>query len=296
MLRGSGEAECRRDGRWAPPVPACVPGEQGQRASVQPRTAARASLWQQLGNGEKDVPRQGRPTVKYTCRPGYARHPQMPPMITCLKNQTWSDAQEFCKRKRCEHPGEPRNGRVIVTTDLLFGSTVNYTCEEGYRLTGHAQRRCVISGSGKRVVWSGDPPCTRSTAIVCDPPPDIPHGRHTGRLMDDFPYAAVVTYTCDPGYPLTGEDFIFCTTEDGVHGVWSGPPPRCGGRTLPSAGPLVPVGPSLTRAAQVRFSVLPPLPRARLAAWVSVPRTPGTGAGKTSETHRIWGGGNSNST
>ncbi|NWX87815.1 DAF1 protein, partial [Nothoprocta pentlandii] len=70
-------------------------------------------------------------TVKYSCGPGYAKHPQIPPTITCLENQTWSDPQEFCKRKRCEHPGEPENGRVIVTTDVLFGSTVNYTCEEG---------------------------------------------------------------------------------------------------------------------------------------------------------------------
>ncbi|XP_064354066.1 complement receptor type 1 isoform X2 [Dromaius novaehollandiae] len=279
MLRGSGEAECRRDGRWAPPVPACVPAtpcppppvianatpsaEHGDNftsgmsityscdpgfsligdASLSctasgnwslpyPRCAAGCGTPTTLSFAELNKEHKNQTefpvgkTVKYTCRPGYARHPQMPPMITCLKNQTWSDAQEFCKRKRCEHPGEPRNGRVIVTTDLLFGSTVNYTCEEGYRLTGHAQRRCVISGSGKRVVWSGDVPVCQS--IVCDPPPDIPHGRHTGRLMDDFPYAAVVTYTCDPGYPLTGEDFIFCTTEDGVHGVWSGPPPRCG--------------------------------------------------------------------
>ncbi|XP_077695690.1 complement receptor type 2-like [Eretmochelys imbricata] len=32
--------------------------------------------------------------------------------------------------KSCGHPGEPENGRVIVT-DIHFGSTVNFTCEEG---------------------------------------------------------------------------------------------------------------------------------------------------------------------
>ncbi|NXN71165.1 CR1L protein, partial [Himantopus himantopus] len=66
------------------------------------------------------------------------------------------------------------------------------------------------------------------TGIVCDPPPDIPHGRHSGHLRDTFSYAEVVTYTCDPGHPLAGEPSIFCTTADGEHGVWSGPPPRCG--------------------------------------------------------------------
>ncbi|NXY80310.1 MCP protein, partial [Glareola pratincola] len=69
--------------------------------------------------------------------------------------------------------------------------------------------------------------CT-PTGIVCDPPPDIPHGRHSGNSTDTFSYADVVTYTCDPGHPLAGEPSIFCTTADGEHGVWSGPPPRCG--------------------------------------------------------------------
>ncbi|KAF1461085.1 Complement receptor type 1, partial [Pygoscelis antarcticus] len=66
------------------------------------------------------------------------------------------------------------------------------------------------------------------TGITCDPPPDIPHGRHSGHLMGTFSYADVVIYTCDSGHPLAGEPSIFCTTVDGEHGVWSGPPPRCG--------------------------------------------------------------------
>uniref|UniRef100_A0A8C5TX36 Sushi domain-containing protein n=1 Tax=Malurus cyaneus samueli TaxID=2593467 RepID=A0A8C5TX36_9PASS len=40
-------------------------------------------------------------TVNYTCRPGYVEQPQMSPTITCLENQTWSEAQEFCKCKFC---------------------------------------------------------------------------------------------------------------------------------------------------------------------------------------------------
>uniref|UniRef100_A0A8C6ZBN0 Sushi domain-containing protein n=1 Tax=Nothoprocta perdicaria TaxID=30464 RepID=A0A8C6ZBN0_NOTPE len=214
-------------------------------------------------------------TVKYSCGPGYAKHPQIPPTITCLENQTWSDPQEFCKRKscrychllqwqcghqslwlgrcfslsvppsscfvpgkRCEHPGEPENGRVIVTTDVMFGSTVNYTCEEGFRLVGPAQRRCVISEAGKSVVWSGDvPACQRKYP----PPPDIPRGTHSGRHTDNFSFAAVVTYTCEPGHALTGEASIFCTTEDGLHGVWSAPPPReRAGEQVPEQVPVPP--------------------------------------------------------
>ncbi|NXQ94241.1 DAF factor, partial [Sagittarius serpentarius] len=70
-------------------------------------------------------------TVQYTCRPGYSKHPGISPTITCLESGVWSEALEFCKRKQCSHPGEPLNGKIILLTDLLFGSTVLYSCEEG---------------------------------------------------------------------------------------------------------------------------------------------------------------------
>jgi len=40
-------------------------------------------------------------TVEYTCQPGYARHVGMSPTITCLGNQSWSVALEFCKSASC---------------------------------------------------------------------------------------------------------------------------------------------------------------------------------------------------
>ncbi|NWH79895.1 DAF factor, partial [Piaya cayana] len=70
-------------------------------------------------------------TAQYACRPGYAEVPGLSPTVTCLPSGVWSEALEFCKRKQCGHPGEPVNGKIISLTDLLFGSTVRYVCEEG---------------------------------------------------------------------------------------------------------------------------------------------------------------------
>ncbi|NXK07728.1 DAF factor, partial [Herpetotheres cachinnans] len=70
-------------------------------------------------------------TVRYSCQLGYMSHFGVPPTLTCLKNHTWSEALEFCKRKQCKYPETPKNGRVVVLTDLLFGSAVSYMCEEG---------------------------------------------------------------------------------------------------------------------------------------------------------------------
>ncbi|KFO78356.1 hypothetical protein N303_05338, partial [Cuculus canorus] len=111
-------------------------------------------------------------TVEYVCQPGYAQQPGMPLTITCLRNRTWSAALEFCRRKQCPNPEDVENGRAVVLTDLLFGSKVNYTCDEGYKLVGGSQRTCEVSGA--RVSWSGDAPLCHQ--VKCPPPPGIANG------------------------------------------------------------------------------------------------------------------------
>ncbi|NXD97155.1 DAF factor, partial [Chaetorhynchus papuensis] len=110
--------------------------------------------------------------VEYECRPGYAQLPGMSAASTCLRNQTWSAALQFCQRKQCPHPGNPADGRAVVLTDLLFGSKINYTCDKGYKLVGGSQRTCEVSGT--RVSWSGDAPVCQQ--VMCPAPPSIANG------------------------------------------------------------------------------------------------------------------------
>ncbi|XP_053101832.1 complement receptor type 1 [Hemicordylus capensis] len=207
---GEATLDCLSSGAWSLPAPRC------EASSCGPPTRL---SFAELADEYKEKPSfPVGSTVKYVCRPGYAKHPGLKASITCLSSQEWSEVQEFCKRKSCGHPSEPENGRLIVPDDLLFGSTINYTCEQGHRLIGQSYRQCVILG--RRVVWSGDIPlCQR---IPCFPPPDIPHGRRTGTHIDDFTYGDSVTYTCEKGFPLVGNASIHCTTKDGLNGVWSG--------------------------------------------------------------------------
>ena len=55
----------------------------------------------------------------------------------------------------CEEPEPIGNGFILSRGPYFNGSFVIYTCQQGYSMTGAAQRECVSK------VWSGDlPTCT----------------------------------------------------------------------------------------------------------------------------------------
>ncbi|RMC05871.1 hypothetical protein DUI87_17414 [Hirundo rustica rustica] len=59
----------------------------------------------------------------------------------------------------------PTNGRKNGTNYLL-GSTIRFTCNEGYELTGSQERTCQVSGA-----WSGDTTqCSRVTGVLVRQP------------------------------------------------------------------------------------------------------------------------------
>ncbi|XP_074019226.1 membrane cofactor protein-like isoform X2 [Numenius arquata] len=165
-------------------------------------------------------------TVSYVCRPGYMRIPGIPSSRTCSKDLQWLPTEQFCKERKCNHPGELVHGSVHVT-DLAFGSEATFSCEEGFRLVGPDTVSCVIKNNG--VDWNRDLPVCE--AIACKPPPSIPHGSYTE--ADSYVYQMVVTYTCDQAprgadpFSLIGPATIFCTSDEHSNGVWSEAPPQC---------------------------------------------------------------------
>ncbi|XP_066480759.1 complement receptor type 1-like [Tiliqua scincoides] len=200
-LIGGATLYCTASGTWNLPAPRCE-GSCGPPMRLS--FAELANKYQENNSFPVGT------TVNYVCRPGYAKHPGLRASVTCLTSQKWAEAQEFCRRRSCGYPGDPENGRSIITDDILLGSTVHYTCDEGHKRIGQTSRQCVVSG--RRVMWTG---------ISCSPPPDVPHGKHSGRYREDFSFATSVTYTCEEGYPMVGNASIHCTTKDGINGVWS---------------------------------------------------------------------------
>ncbi|KAK2526507.1 hypothetical protein Q9233_008277 [Columba guinea] len=167
--------------------------------------------------------------VEYTCRPGYMRNVNVQNTLVCGRNSRWHGSMEFCIPKPCSYPGEPANGRLVLTERFTFGSSVNFTCNTGYRLIGDSQIQCVIKNGA--ITWDRDIPICEP--IPCPPPPEIANGEHSGAGKDRFEYGASVTYRCHPvkrgeaPFSLVGDDSIFCTTTDNLNGVWSKAAPEC---------------------------------------------------------------------
>ncbi|NXF12212.1 CR2 protein, partial [Smithornis capensis] len=167
--------------------------------------------------------------VEYVCRPGYMRNFDVSNIFTCGRNGLWRGLENICTPKLCTYPGEPANGRLVPGEQFSLGSSVNFTCNTGYRLVGNSQIDCVLQNGV--VTWDRDIPICE--AIPCEPPPQIADGDHTGIDKEVFVYGESITYRCrsvgraERPLSLVGEASIFCTTTDNYNGVWSSPAPEC---------------------------------------------------------------------
>nr|XP_005891702.1 PREDICTED: complement decay-accelerating factor isoform X3 [Bos mutus] len=160
-------------------------------------------------------------TVEYECRQGYIRDPSISGSITCLQNFVWSKPDRFCKKKSCPKPREIENGHVNITTDILLGATIYFSCNAGYKLVGATFSFCAPVGN--TVGWTNEfPECQE---ILCPEPPKVDHGMIQEK-QNSYAYGQSVTYKCMEGFTLHGESSIYCTVKDD-QGEWSGPLPQC---------------------------------------------------------------------
>ncbi|XP_008592725.1 PREDICTED: complement decay-accelerating factor, partial [Galeopterus variegatus] len=156
--------------------------------------------------------------VEYECRLGYRRDPTQSGRITCLESLVWSEPAEFCQKKSCPNPGDLVNGHINITTDILFGSTIYFSCDIGYLLVGSSSSYCEVTGN--TVSWSDRFPLC--VAIQCPEPPRIANGTIL-RESNTYVYNQFVTYKCSQGFTLVGEPNIYCIVKDGG-GEWTSAP------------------------------------------------------------------------
>lgn len=211
MLVGAASIECMVDGRWSDVLPTCPPIDCGDPGTVTFGT-------RELTNTTY------RSTVAYNC---INNNYQLvgSSSIRCLANGTWSGSLPECKLIDCGMPEETPSG-ILDYLSTTVGSVSNYTCVEGYRLVGRAERVCLQNGS-----WSGIVPTC--VAITHCSRPRTPVFGVT--FYTNYTVGSIVDYDCISGYDLIGSNTMTCLPS----GRWSADTPSC--RPVDCGDPGTPV-------------------------------------------------------
>uniref|UniRef100_A0A8C5D460 Beta-2-glycoprotein 1 n=1 Tax=Gouania willdenowi TaxID=441366 RepID=A0A8C5D460_GOUWI len=156
-----------------------------------------------------------------SCMDGYTPVSGLP-KIVCGSSGEWTKSTLTCMRRRCPQP-RLSNGN-FHSRDYLYQSTINYTCDEGYKMTGSSTAVCQADGT-----WSSPTPIC--TIVTCGLAP-IPlfamvtyNKRFRGNTTN---FGDTATYKCLPPYALIGYPTAECT----VNGSWT-QTPKCQVVTCP---------------------------------------------------------------
>ncbi|KAK9524849.1 hypothetical protein VZT92_017214 [Zoarces viviparus] len=217
QLVGLEHLTCEEFG-WSSSVPVCVPSDCGLPPHidfgeyVRPTRLAGSSdaASKDTGTSPMDLSFLHGTFIEYRCHKGYDI--TSPTTLVCQEDGGWNGTAPSCVPAECETPPGPEHGWVNVT-DTSFGSTVTYTCEDGYELDGESVRQCV---SGR--LWTNDAPVCRP--VSCGDPGAVANATARGGA---FVYPEVLHYECSPGFVLKGSDTIACRAD----GKWNGQKPWC---------------------------------------------------------------------
>ncbi|KAL4218704.1 calcium ion binding [Mactra antiquata] len=109
--------------------------------------------------------------------------------------------------RTCNPPAWPANGYRQCDNHKI-GSQCQYSCNDGYMLTGDSIVTCQTT-----LEWSNVPHCER---VSCEAPDPLTNG--TVSCNDEtYSYGTVCTRSCDPGFDLRGQLFTQCQAD----GSWS---------------------------------------------------------------------------
>uniref|UniRef100_A0A669EUV2 CUB and Sushi multiple domains 2 n=1 Tax=Oreochromis niloticus TaxID=8128 RepID=A0A669EUV2_ORENI len=151
-------------------------------------------------------------TVTFQCSPGFTMDADRASSLICTKTRTWNGTKPLCKAIVCGPPPTIPNGQV-VGTDFTWGSSISYSCNQGYQLSLPTVLTCQGNGN-----WSGEKP--QCFPVFCGDPGMPTQGR---REDSGFTYLSSVSFFCDPPLVLVGSSRRYCQYD----GTWSGTQPSC---------------------------------------------------------------------
>ena len=200
-IEGTGRIQCTSDGTWSPSAPTCNLIVCTSPPEVTNAHITNNTVGEQFRLGD---------FINYDCDLGYVI--VNIPSITCSMSSDWTGELPVCSKVRCATPPHVFNGDVTYS-DTSFSNRAVYMCSVGFELKGEGEIVCNANGE-----WD-------NAAPICDPVTceDPPYVRHSGTLGELFTFGNILTYYCENGYSMTGNDILECLSS----GKWSHAAPKC---------------------------------------------------------------------
>ncbi|XP_065177806.1 uncharacterized protein LOC135808534 isoform X3 [Sycon ciliatum] len=207
ILLGANVTTCQVSGQWSNPVPKCQILDCGEPLSTNHSTVIQKSNTTYNSS------------VMYQCDTGFNQSTG-DYQRTCLETGEWSGSALQCSVISCGHPGHLPNGTVSGDLSFVFNTTVSYSCNRGFNMTGPSQITCEATG-----IW--EPVEDQNCYIITCPTLNT-----TGEVRSETSYSPVTgqltvdheeQFSCSPGYILLGANVTTCQ----VSGLWSNPVPEC---------------------------------------------------------------------
>nr|BAR45632.1 limulus clotting factor C-like [Ammothea sp. RS-2014] len=153
-------------------------------------------------------------SIVFSCDSGYSLVGQR--SLICINGQ-WSGSIPKCLKK-CPIVVNPQNGIASISNgagDILPGTTVTVTCNEGYQPAADAFITCLEDGK-----WSSD--VTTCVPLVLCADPGLPEGA-TRESFAPYTSGKAIMYSCKDDAILIGDSTTVCQNS----GEWSSEPPLC---------------------------------------------------------------------
>uniref|UniRef100_A0A3B4D3E6 E-selectin n=2 Tax=Pygocentrus nattereri TaxID=42514 RepID=A0A3B4D3E6_PYGNA len=155
-------------------------------------------------------------SCSFSCNDGFSL--QGAPHITCTESAQWSQEKPYCEFVQCSDLTEPLHGSMQCQHPLeSFGyqSSCEFSCEDGYTLTGSSSGQLVCEGTGH---WNDSRPTCEP--VRCPTLEDPVNGR---MKCSGGSFGSSCSFSCNDGFNLQGATDITCTES----AEWSQEKPYC---------------------------------------------------------------------
>ncbi|XP_035508536.1 P-selectin isoform X2 [Morone saxatilis] len=211
QLVGAPQLLCQASGHWNHPVPLC----QVEQCPVLNHTNISAGS---MNCSHPIAPYSYNSTCEVRCDEGYELSGQE--QIHCDHTGQWTASVPACTVKKCSpifFPVDDNMTCVDTLEPFSFGSQCNFTCQEGFYLSGDDALTCLASGQ-----W--DKPTPTCKVVQCNSLKAPPHvSMQCQDPLGVYSYGSTCAMQCEEGFKLIGANMTKCSSL----GNWSHALPVC---------------------------------------------------------------------